>query len=430
MAFTWKRELDDIAIVLPKKKVPGMFTKAVVLSPNEKAVLIKNGVVEDLIEHGKLKVGGALKPGNIRKDVDVALMDTSEKEVRWHSPALWTNDGHEIGCSGILRFMITDTSRFFKMLMSYTTSDKDGIRTLSVSRIYDHLESETITRVLEPEVHKESIESIYGDRELQLRMEIELEMQLKSTLLMWGLELSRYTVEWDFKTYEAVRQKRGNFQTTEELREMETLEREGQIDRDIRMKTAQKRGEFAGTTLEAEHLRQEAEKDALHRARISEVENLSDAAEARQAIGTFSSWRKAKTSAKRDELELTEDVNDRNHSRDMEYMKAVMDQGGAETANVIAQGREFGNLSAEQIAALAKLKEADKLARDDRVEFMKEIEDREREDSYRHKELDADIMAAAQSRRGPGVRKCPGCGSTVPAEASFCSQCGMKLVGK
>jgi rRNA maturation endonuclease Nob1 len=58
---------------------------------------------------------------------------------------------------------------------------------------------------------------------------------------------------------------------------------------------------------------------------------------------------------------------------------------------------------------------------------MMEVEDRERADSYRRQELDASMMGAAQGKTSHTVKKCPGCGSTVPSEASFCSQCGKKL---
>ncbi|AKB84845.1 SPFH domain-containing protein [Methanococcoides methylutens] len=427
MAFKWKKDLDDIARVIPKKNVKGFFSKSITLSPNEKAVMIRNGEVEDIIDSGKMRVGGLLKPGNIRKDVDVALIDTSFKELRWEVTGLWTRDDQEVGCGGILRFRINDPKKFFGMIFSYTVAEKNGERNLSIFDIYDRLESETITRVLEPEVHGEDIESLYGNRDLQLRMENELEMQLKDTLMFWGLELVKYTCEWDFGNYAVVRKERSGFQVSEELKEMDVLGKEGDIERESRVGVAATRAGLAEETVTAAHYRTEEEKDALHRARISQIENEADAAEAKQAINTFSEWKQVKTGAKRAELELDEDMNDRKHSRDMEYLGNVMEKGGSDVAKVIAQGREFQNMSPEQLEALAKMKEAENIAKEDKVRFMMEVEDRERDDSYRRKELDAEMMGAAQPRRSAGVRKCPGCGSTVAAEAHFCGQCGTKL---
>ena len=197
MAFKWKRQPDELARVVPKKNVNGFFRKSVILSPNEKGVLIKEGEIEEVIESGKLSVGGLLSLGTIRKDVDVALIDTSPKDLQWKCAKLWTADNQSLSCNGMLRFRAREIKRLFQMIFAYTTSDKDGERGLSVQDVYKRLESEVITLVLEPEVRVEKIENIYGNRELRMRLENELEMKLRSTLDMWGLEMLRYTIQWD-----------------------------------------------------------------------------------------------------------------------------------------------------------------------------------------------------------------------------------------
>ena len=429
MVFKWKKQVNDIARVISKKDVGGVFSKSVVLSPNEKAAIIKNGVVEEIIDSGKLRVGGLLKPGNIGKDVDVALMDTSPKDLDWEHADLWTSDNQKVGCSGLLRFKMQDPKRFFQMLFAYTTPDKKGGRVLSVQDIYDRLESETISRVLEPEIKQVTMDNIYGNRDLQLKMENELEMQLKTTLSMWGLELLRYTAQWDLGDYVSVLDASNKFQTEEELKEMDTLAAEGDLERMGREGVAKVRGDIAPEAAMREHDRAEKVKDARHEADISAIENEADAAEARQAIDTFKSWKDAKTDAKRAEMELDEDMTDRKHGRDMEYLKSVTETGGADVANTIAQGRELSGMSAEQIEALAKMKEAEAQAKEDKVQFMMDVEDRERADANRRKELDADLMGAAKpmSSARSNMKKCSSCGASIPAEASFCGQCGAKV---
>lgn len=428
MVFKWKKQIDDIARVISKKDVGGIFSKSVVLSPNEKAAIIRNGIVEEIIDSGKLRVGGLLKPGNIGKDVDVALMDTSPKDLDWEHADLWTADNQKVGCGGILRFKMQDPKRFFQMLFAYTTPDKKGGRVLSVQDIYDRLESETISRVLEPEIKQVTMDNIYGNRDLQLKLENELEMQLKTTLSMWGLELLRYTAQWDLGDYVSVLEASNKFQTEEELKEMDTLAAEGDLERMGREGVAKVRGDLAPEAAMREHDRAEKTKDARHEADISAIENEADAAEARQAIDTFKAWKDSKTEAKRAEMELDEDTTDRKHGRDMEYLKSVTETGGADVANTIAQGRELSGMSAEQIEALAKMKEAEAQAKEDKVQFMMDVEDRERADANRRKELDADLMDAAKPvTAGSTVKKCLSCGSTIPAEASFCGQCGTKV---
>jgi len=428
MVFKWKKQTDDIARVISKKDIGGIFTKSVVLSPNEKAAVIRNGVVDEIIDSGKLRVGGLLKPGNIGRDVDVALMDMSPKDLDWKHANMWTADHQKIGCGGILRFKIQDQKRFFQMLFAYAQPDNNGELALSVQDIYKRLESETISRVLEPEIKQVNIEDIYGNRDLQLKMENELEMQLKTTLSMWGLELLRYTAQWDLGDYVSVLEASNKFQTEEELKEMAALAAEGDHERMGREGIAKVRGDLAPEAAIREHDRDERIKDARHEAERSAIENDADAAEARQAIDTFKAWKDSKTDAKRAEMELDEDMTDRKHGRDMEYLKSITETGGADVANTIAQGRELSGMSPEQLEGLAKMKEAEARAKDDKVQFMMNVEDRERADANRRKELDADLMSAAKPvAMGSTVKKCSGCGSTIPAEASFCGQCGSKI---
>lgn len=96
-------------------------------------------------------------------------------------------------------------------------------------------------------------------------------------------------------------------------------------------------------------------------------------------------------------------------------------------ARIISEGREYAKLSPQQLEALAKVKQSEVLAKD-KVAFMMDVEDRERADSYRRHEMDAGLMAAAHPSNTTTVKRCSRCGSTVPSEASFCSQCGKKLV--
>lgn len=428
MVFKWKKQSDDIARVIPKKDVGGLFSKSIVLSPNEKAAIIKNGEVEEIIDSGKLRVGGILKPGNIGKDVDVALMDTSPKDLEWKHAQMWTADNQKVGCSGILRFKMQDPKRFFQMLFAYTTPDKKGERALSIQDIYDRLESETITRVLEPEIKQVNIENIYGNRDLQLKLENELEMQLKTSLSMWGLELLRYTAQWDLGDYATVLEASNKFQTEEELKDMETLTAEGNLERTGRVGVAEVRSGLAPETVMREHVRAEKIKDASLQADISGIEAEADAAEARQAIETFKLWKETKTGAKRADLEVEEDMTDRRHARDMEYLNTITEKGGSDVASTIAQGRELSGMSPEQLEALAKIREAEARAKEDKVQFMMDVEDRERADAYRRQELDSKLMDAAKPvSSGSNVKKCPHCGSTIPAEANFCGQCGTKL---
>jgi len=427
MAFKWKRSESDISRVVPKNRVSGFFRKDIILSPNEKAAMIKNGELQETVDEGKLRVGGLLKPGNIGKDVDVALMDTSPKDLQWSLSELWTSDNQEVACGGLLRFRIQEAKRFFQMLYAYTAPDKKGERMLSVEDIYDRLESEAITLVLEPEVRKESVENLYGNRDLRLKLENELEMRLKSTLSLWGLETLKYTVKWELGSYGIVMQATNDFNTSEELAELDTMAVEGDAERRSREEVAELRADNASIAAQSDFDRSQQYRNVTSRLELERLEHEADMREAREAISLKEELKFAKARGMKAELEVEQDMKDREHGRDMEYLKTITETGGADVAKVVSEGREYGKMSAAQLEALAKVRQSEAIAKEDKVRFMMDVEDRERADSYRRQELDAALMGAAHDKMSPSVRKCPGCGSTVPAEAGFCGQCGRKL---
>src|SRR3989304_3264478 len=92
----WARQSQSIARTIPKSEMSGWFSKNIVVSPNEIAVIVQDGKVVEVVESGKVSVGGLLKTDSYFKDVDVVMMDTSPKDSKWHVGELWTNDQHEV----------------------------------------------------------------------------------------------------------------------------------------------------------------------------------------------------------------------------------------------------------------------------------------------------------------------------------------------
>jgi len=125
---------------------------------------------------------------------------------------------------------------------------------------------------------------------------------------------------------------------------------------------------------------------------------------------------------------IDQEVADKEHARDIEHTKTVLEKGGAEAARIIAEGREYRRLNSDQIGGIAKVRDSEMRSKDDKISFMKEVEDRERGDANRRQGLDAKLMDAAKPMAtGASVKKCSHCGATVPMQASFCGECGSKL---
>lgn len=424
----WARRSQSIARTMPKSEMSGWLSKNVIVQPNEIAAIVQNGQVIEVVESGKVRVGGILKTDGYFKDVEVVMMDTSPKDANWQVGELWTNDQHEVAAKGLLRYRVADPKKFFSMVYAYASFDEKGERFLSLEDINERIKSEVLTRVLQPEASSVEIEEIYGNRDLQLKIENELELQLKQTLEMWGLELLKFTTEWDLGDYTGLVRARRGFEKREELKELGTLEIEGDKEREGRIGVADVRSQHAVKSEVSEFVRRQKVRDVETDVSITQKESESDFEEARRGIETYKLWKQAKVESKKAEVGIDQEVADKEHARELERLRLITEKGGADAARVIAEGREYSRLSPAQIDAIAKARESEARAKEDKLAFMKEVEDRERSDAYRRQELDAKLMDAAKPvASGASVRKCPHCGATVPIQASFCGGCGSKL---
>lgn len=425
----WARQSQSIARSIPKSEMSGWFSKNIVVSPNEIAAIVQDGKVIEVVESGKVRVGGLFKTDSYFKDVDVVMMDTSPKDSNWRVGELWTNDQHELAAKGLLRYRVADPKKFFSMVYAYSSFDeKGGRRFLSLEDINDKIKSEVLTRVLQPETNGMEIEGIYGNRDFQKKVEDELELALKDTLDMWGLELLKFTTEWDLGDYTGLVRARRGFEKEEELKELETLSKEGDHERIGRVGVADVRSQHAVKGEVLEFGRHQKVRDVETDVLITQKESESDFEEARRGIETYKLWKQAKAEGRRAEVGIDQDVADKEHARDIERTKTVLDKGGADAARIVAEGREYSRMTSSQIEAIAKARESEARAKDDKVGFMKEVEDRERGDAYRRQELDAKLMDAAKPMAtGASVKKCSHCGATVPMQASFCGECGSKM---
>lgn len=427
-SYKWARQSQSIARTLPKSEMSGWLSKNVVVTPDEIAAIVQDGQVIEVVESGKVRVGGLLKTDSYFKDVEVVMMDTSPKDANWQVGELWTNDQHEVAAKGLLRYRIADPKKFFTMVYAYSRLDDKGERFLSLEDINERIKSEVLTRVLQPEASSVEVEEIYGNRELQLKIENELELQLKQTLDMWGLELLKFTSEWDLGDYTELAKARRGFEKEEELKELDTLVKEGDYERAGRVGMADVRSQHAVKSEVLEFGRRQKVRDVETEVEVTQKESESDFEEAKRGIETYKLWKQAKVESKKAEVGIDQEVADKEHAREIERLRLITEKGGADAARVIAEGREYSRLSPAQIEAIAKARESEARAKEDKLAFMKEIEDRERSDAYRRQELDAKLMGAAKpAASGASVRKCPHCGATVPMQASFCGECGSKL---
>ncbi len=290
----WARSTQSIARTLSKSEMRGWLSKNIVVLPNEVAAIVQDGMVVEVVESGKVRVGGLFKTDGYSKDVEVVMMDTSPKDANWKVGELWTNDQHEVAARGLMRYRIADPQKFFSMVYAYSIIDRKGERFLSLEDINNKIKSEVLTRVLQPETGAVEIEDIYGNRDFQHRMENELELQLKQTLDMWGLELMTFTSEWDLGDYTSLNRARRKFEKEEELKELDTLAREGDIERSGRIGVADVRTQHAVKGEVNEFGRRQKVRDAETDILITQKESESDLEEASRGIDAYKLWKQVK----------------------------------------------------------------------------------------------------------------------------------------
>lgn len=395
----WARGTQSIARTMSKSEMGGFFSKNIVLHPNEVAAIVQDGRVAEVVDGGKVRVGGLLKTDGYNKDVEAVIMDTSPKDANWKVGELWTSDQHEVSARGLMRYRIAEPQKFFSMVYAYSTIDKKGERFLSLEDINQRIRSEVLTRVLQPEANAVEIENIYGNRELAHKIENELELQLKQTLTMWGLELLTFTSEWDLGDYTSIKRARSRFDKDEELKELDTLGKEGDIERIGRVGVADVRSQHAVKSEVSEFQRRQKIRDAETGIQITQKESESDFDEAKRGVETYRLWKQAKTEARKAEVGIDQELADKEQARDLERMRTLADKGGADVARVMAEGREYARMSPGQLEALAKVRESEARVND------------------------AKMMNAAKPNASGSAKKCPHCGSTVPMHAGFCGEC-------
>ncbi len=221
-SYKWARSPESIARTIPKSETNGCLIGYIIVQPNEVATIMKDGKAEKVVDSGKVSIGGLLNINSYFKDIEVVMMDTSPKDDNWQVEKLWTSDKHDVAAKGLLKVRIADPKKFFSNgICAYGSYDDKRVRSLTLKDINERIKSEVLTRVLQPEVNIVEIEDIYGNRELQFKIENEVELQLKQTLEMWGLELLKFTTEWDLGDYTRIIRSRRDLEKEEEIKAIE-----------------------------------------------------------------------------------------------------------------------------------------------------------------------------------------------------------------
>lgn len=211
MAKVWEHAESVVAQKFFKNQVGGLFRKQILLKPDEVGLIERDG-----------RVGGKIGPGrhtvsNIfnRELTEIILVDQGIKSMRRDLEELWTRDDRRINSTVEIRFRVISPDKLFSNLMR----DRS---VLGFEDLYGKISVEFLARVITPEVKKRRIDELYGNREILEKLRESIEVDLKKTLGLWGMELVSFALIWSFPPeYEKYLESRGVRKQMAEEREAE-----------------------------------------------------------------------------------------------------------------------------------------------------------------------------------------------------------------
>lgn len=199
MAKLWEHAESVIAQKFFKNQVGGLFRKQILLKPDEVGLVERDGRITGKFGPGRHTVSNIFN----RELTEIILVDQGIKSLRRDLADLWTKDDRRINSTVELRFRVNNPDKLFANLMR----DRN---VLGFEDLYNKISVEFLARVITPEVKKRVIDELYGNREILERLRESIEVELKKTLGLWGIELVSFSLVWEFPPeYEKYLESRG-----------------------------------------------------------------------------------------------------------------------------------------------------------------------------------------------------------------------------
>jgi hypothetical protein len=479
MAWKWRDYEGVISRLVPKTEIKGIIKQDIIVGPGEEVVIIRNGKIEDSVTQTRLeKIGGGF--GNwftrnfgVGEDVELLFIDTKEMDLEIPIKEI-SSDHDEVTGTCTLRMRIdpTQSTKLIGLMKERPLWIKEwkkkGIirKRWEVDEWYagnamvllkddfqEKIEDELKAKVLSPCITKYPSKEIRGNPEIREAMERAIQIELRKTLTMWGLNLLNF-----YTTLEA-----GAYEELETYRREKDLEME-RTDIDFMPTLRELDREHEERTKIMEHAFEEKRMGILHDEDIKDILQEKNLDRQRDLLDF-----------KEDERSSTLGIEWQEHIQDMkelfgdEYVKKYGVPGVLdikERMNQWKKAREEHEVEMKikefQATELAKIKEKEETEREkarmeaEKAKYGLEAYERAIEkERERQKEIvgeSAKLMQAAKQElphtlvqgaqptpvvsikeevkekgKMDEMGVCPHCGEAIKKEWKVCPYCGEKL---
>lgn len=497
MARKWKDLVEDvgytqdvIAKVVPKGDVRGFLKKDVIIDPGEVAVLITEGKIEDVLTQTKLKnfgggFGGWLER-KLGKSEDEILLFMVTTPVDLEMPVTATSKDYveTTGkCTVKVQLREENATKIFNLLQKEQFMTKTGLE--------DRILPEIDANVFKTTIPKYDAEEFHGNKDVIKEMETAVEVELRKTFDLYGINLLKVFTSWEPGAYDELMEYKTQVKMLEErkdidhnavigdmTRQHEVLKREQEDRWDLTF--GNKAAELGLSDMEIqarikwdaakydEQVRQYRETAAaeLEKKRAdAELEAEMENREAKRAMDMFQQVQEAK----RERIGMEQDFKMKQMETQTGTMERLMSEavkeGAADSSALQEMMRQMTmqKMADREVEKVKAVSEAEKARFD--LETYKEAEDRERDHTVKRMDADAKLMdaakqklpetlvqgssipviktePAARERPQPQVPKpetprvsqpqtlCPNCGDEVLPGWAICPGCGAPLAEK
>ena len=208
MAINWRvYGSDTVAAALDKVELPGFFRQAVV-GPNEAALVIRNGRIEEVVTETVVRTSGfrdrLLGLLGRPRDSQVVFVDNSPFELEFYLGETSRRDpaGPPVSIMALSADRQPVTAQV-RMTLSVDIGDAElltrllrGKTAIAVWDVASLVQDELLAKVLIPRVAQHRADELRGNVVLLQQLANWAEQELSTAAELWGLSVERFFINW------------------------------------------------------------------------------------------------------------------------------------------------------------------------------------------------------------------------------------------
>ncbi len=366
----WKKDrAEDLARLIETRTLNDFWNSNInlILGPQESAVLVRDGKIEEVLTQQKLKnVAGGF--GNwlgekldVKSNLDLLLVDNKPFQIEVGAEGLTKDDIAQRGLAKILlRIDHEKSNRLMGVLREKEVKRKDGFfktkevvagyeTYLTRSQVEQMLAEEAQIKVFRKVIANYEAKVLGSSREVDEDVATATKVELRKTLDLWGMSIENIYVDWSLNAYQIWRAQRA---PTAWIRKAEEDEAEQEQIRQIEFEKRRRERERKLETQEKEWT--ETDKAKALKSEVKQLAHQREVAVEKTRLKTDidALEQDAELSKKRKEEDLKVDVEKAEAQRDREELEGLLDVKGKMQEQKLASKRQ----DQEHEKELAKIK--------------------------------------------------------------------------